>query len=308
MNKFLKCLSDPYYGCSKVLHRIAPYIKDDELYVKMDYFFAFHKKLDLKNPKTFNEKLQWLKLHDRNPEYTKMVDKYAVKEYISGLIGENYVIPTIDVWDSFDEIDFSRLPNQFVMKCTHDSGGLVICKDKSNLDLKKIEKKISNCLKRDYYMGTREFPYKSVKPRIIAEEYMRDASHDSLNDYKVMCFNGKVKLIEVHIGRYTKNHTQDFYDVNWKKTSISQGGYGSTSVNVLPKPVNFDKMIDFSELITAEMAHCRIDWYEISGELYFGEITFYDGSGLEPFDKFEDDELLGSWIDLKRAYCYSYCF
>lgn len=144
MNKIIKSIVDPYYGCSKVLHRMAPYIKDDELYIKLSYYLAFHKKLDLKNPKTFNEKLQWLKLHDRNPEYTKMVDKYAVKEYISGLIGENYVIPTIDVWDSFDEIDFSRLPNQFVMKCTHDSGGLVICKDKSNLDLKKIEKKISN--------------------------------------------------------------------------------------------------------------------------------------------------------------------
>ena len=151
MNKFLKCLTDPFYGCSKILSRLAPLIKDDEVFIKLDYFFAFKHKLNLNNPRAFNEKLQWLKLYDRNPAYTMMVDKYAVKEYVGNLIGFEYIIPTIEVWERFDDIDFAVLPNKFVIKCTHDSGGLVICKDKQNFNIEKAKKKIVKCLRRNYY-------------------------------------------------------------------------------------------------------------------------------------------------------------
>lgn len=302
MNKFLKCLTDPFYCCSKILSRLAPLIKDDELYVKLDYFFAFKHKLNLNNPQAFNEKLQWLKLYDRNPAYTKMVDKYAVKEYVGNLIGFEYIIPTIGVWERFDDIDFGVLPNKFVIKCTHDSGGLVICKDKQNFNIEKAKKKIVKCLRRNYYIGTREFPYKDITPRILAEAYMEDISTKSLVDYKVLCFNGKAKLIELYLGRYSNNLTLDFYDTNWVKTTLSQGTFGPNSDMNYPRPVNLEKMIEFSEMIAKDMAHCRVDWYEINGRLYFGEITFYDGSGLSPFDDINDELLLGSWIDLNRAY------
>jgi hypothetical protein len=298
MNKLFKCIVNPYYGCSKVLHRIAPLIKDDELYVKLDYFFAFKKKLDLSNPQTFSEKLQWLKLNDHNPAYTMMVDKYSVKEYVGKLIGSEYVIPTLGVWEQFDDIDFNSLPEKFVLKCTHDSGGLVICKSKQNLDVAKARRILSKCLKRNYYLGTREYPYKSVKPQIIAEQYMEDGNSGVLNDYKLMCFNGQVKLVEVHIGRFTHHHTQDFYNSNWEKTNISQGGYGANSKQKVDKPKHLEKMIEYSELIAAKMAHCRVDWYEINGKLYFGEITFFHWSGMKPFVPEKWDYTFGSWIEL----------
>lgn len=302
MNKFIKCLVDPFYGCSKVLNRLAPLISNDELYVKLDYFFAYKHRLNLDNPQLYGEKLQWLKLYDRNPVYSMMVDKYVVKEYIGKLIGPEHIIPTLGVWERFDDIDFDELPNQFVLKCTHDSGGLVICKDKLNLDIDKTRIKISKCLKRNYFIGTREYPYKNVKPRVLAEKYMEDNLTQALVDYKVLCFNGRAKLIELYLGRYSKNLTLDFYDTNWVKTTLSQGTFGPNSDVDYPRPVNLERMIELSEVIAKDMAHCRVDWYEINGRLFFGEITFYDGSGLSPFDDIKDELVLGSWIDLSRAY------
>ena len=194
------------------------------------------------------------------------------------------------------------MPTQVVLKCTHDSGGLVICKDKTQLDIESARKKINKCLKKNYYLETREYPYKGVKPRIIAEKYMEQPKASSLNDYKVLCFSGKAKLIEYHVARFTDKHTQDFYDAEWNKTSITQGGYSAVSDYCAPKPICLGEMIRLSELITKDIAHCRVDWYEINGKLYFGEITFYDGSGIEAFDNYEDDLMLGSWIDLSKAY------
>lgn len=304
MNKFIKCFINPFYGCSKLLNRLAPFINDDELYIKLDYFFVYKKILDLNDPQTFNAKIQWLKLYDRNPDYSKMVDKFAVKEFIEQTIGSNYVIPAIGVWKKFEDIDFKNLPEQFVLKCTHDSGGLVICKDKKCFNTKVAKKVIENSLKRNYYTGTREFPYKNVEPQIIAEPYLKDDKTDSLIDYKVLCFNGKAKLIELYLGRYSNNLTLDFYDTSWNKTQISQSHFAPNSTILYPKPKNLPKMIEFSELISKDMAHCRVDWYEINGKLYFGEITFYDGSGLSPFDSEEDEIQIGSWIDLRRAFIY----
>lgn len=296
--KIKRALNDPYYACELVLNQFARYVSDEK-YIKWKYYLNFHQKLNLDNPQTFNEKLQWLKLYDRKPEYTKMVDKCEAKNYVASIIGKEYIIPTYGVYDSFDEIDIDALPNQFVMKCTHNSGGLFICKDKASFDFAKSKKQMEKWLSKNPYWGNREFPYKNVKPRIIIEKYMEQEDGESLRDYKVLCFNGKARLIELHRFRNTDKQTQDFYDTEWHKTSISQGGdFANASEDVFPKPSNFDLMIRLSEKLTSNMIHCRVDWYSISNQLYFGEITFYDGSGLERFDNIDDDYLLGSWIKL----------
>lgn len=299
--RIIKALTSPRYMGSVILHRFDRLIKNDALYLKMEYYFQTGRRLNLNNPKSYNEKLQWLKIHDRKPEYTQMVDKAGVKDYITKTIGEQYVIPTLGVWKHFDEIDFTILPEKFVLKCTHDSGGLVICKDKKTLDKDSAKKKIEKCLKKNYFYGTREWPYKDVEPRIIAEPLLEQANGEEICDYKVMCFNGKAKLIELHMNRHSDHHTQDFYDVNWQKTEISQGkGYGGCSDIEVPKPSCLDKMLQLSETLTKDMAHCRVDWYVVNGHLYFGELTFFDGSGFDLFDRYEDDLLLGSWINLEN--------
>lgn len=298
--KIKKALQDPYYACSLFLNRVGRFVSDEN-FVKWTYYLTFRKKLDLDNPQTFNEKLQWLKLNDRHEEYTQMVDKYEAKKYVANLIGEEYIIPTLGVYDSFDEIDFNKLPNQFVLKCTHNSGGIIICRDKATLDVPKVRKQMTKWLKKNPFWTNREYPYKHVKPRIIAEQYMEQEDGESLRDYKVLCFNGKAKLIELHRFRYTERQTQDFYDTEWNKTTISQGGgFIDASDKLYPKPDNLDKMILLSEKLCADMIHCRADWYSIKGQLYFGEITFFDGSGLDAFDNMDDDFLLGSWIKLPK--------
>lgn len=299
--RIIKALTSPRYMGSVILHRFDRLIKNDALYLKMEYYFQTGRRLNLNNPKSYNEKLQWLKIHDRKPEYTQMVDKAGVKDYITKTMGEQYVIPTLGVWKHFDEIDFTTMPEKFVLKCTHDSGGLVICKNKKTLDKVNAKKKIEKCLKKNYFYGTREWPYKDVEPRIIAEPLLEQANGEEICDYKVMCFNGKAKLIEFHMNRHSDHHTQDFYDVNWQKTEISQGkGYGGCSDIEVTKPSCLDEMLQLSETLTKDMAHCRVDWYVVNGHLYFGELTFFDGSGFDLFDRYEDDLLLGSWINLEN--------
>lgn len=299
--RIIRALTSPRYMGSVLLHRFDRLIKNDALYLKMEYYFQTGRRLNLNNPKSYNEKLQWLKIHDRKPEYTQMVDKAGVKDYIAKTIGEQYVIPTLGIWKHFDDIDFTTLPEKFVLKCTHDSGGLVICKDKKTLDKVSAKKKIEKCLKKNYFYGTREWPYKDVKPRIIAEPLLEQANGEEICDYKVMCFNGKAKLIELHMNRHSDHHTQDFYGVNWQKTEISQGkGYGGCSDIEVSKPSCLNEMLRLSETLTKDMAHCRVDWYVVNGHLYFGELTFFDGSGFDLFDRYEDDLLLGSWINLEN--------
>lgn len=268
----------------------------DEEYLKKLYKFRMGKELDLNNPKTFNEKLQWLKIHNRNPLYTTMVDKYAVKKYIADKIGEKYLIPTLGVWDNVEEIDFDKLPKQFVLKCTHDSGGIVICKDKSVLDYDKAKKKLKKSLESHFFLKWREWPYKDVKPRIIAEKFMEDDNANELVDYKVLCFNGEPKIIEVHKGRFNGQHTVDNYDVFWNKTDITQYNLPMTN-EILSKPVFLEEMLSLSKVLSENIIHIRVDWYFIKGQLYFGELTFFDGSGFNLFCG-DADELLGSWIKL----------
>ena len=269
---------------------------NDEEYLKKLFKCHMKRELNLDNPQTFNEKLQWLKLYDRKPEYTTMVDKYAVKKYVADIIGEEYIIPTLGVWNHFDEIDFDKLPNQFVLKCTHDSGGIVICKDKNKLALKSAKKKIEKCLKRNYYWSSREWPYKDVKPRIIAEKFLSDEGKEELADYKVLCFNGEPKLIEVHKGRFYGNHTADNYDEFWNKTDIEQYDLPKSD-EILPKPKFLEEMLHLSRLLSKDLIHVRVDWYFTNNRLYFGELTFFDGSGYNLFCG-DADGLLGSWIKL----------
>ncbi len=268
----------------------------DKLYLKMRFYLEMGKKIDLKNPQTFNEKLQWLKIYERNPEYTKMVDKYEVRKYIAEKIGEEYLIPLIGVWDKFDDIDFSKLPDQFVLKCTHDSGGLVICRDKSKLDIDKARRKINKCLKRDFFKLTREWPYKNVKPRIIAEKFMSDKSGGEIKDYKIHNFNGKSRFILVCDGRFSKEGiTEDFYDAAWNHMSIKRPNAPNKSKRH-DKPLTLEKMIELSEIIAKDIPFVRTDFYEIDGKIYFGEITFFPASGLKKFEPNDWDYELGKNI------------
>ncbi|MBQ3559421.1 MAG: glycosyl transferase [Agathobacter sp.] len=268
----------------------------DDKFLKKVFKMRVGYELNLDEPKTFNEKLQWLKIHDRNPEYTRMVDKYEVKKYIAEKIGEEYIIPTLGVWDKFEDIDFDKLPNQFVLKCTHDSGGLVIVKDKAKLDKKAAKKKINQCLKQNYYYVGREWPYKNVKPRIIAEAYLQ-CDEDELRDYKLLCMNGNVRCSFVCSDRFSdKGLHVTFYDREWNIMPFERH-YPASKTGV-EKPENYEKMLELAEKLAKGIRFVRVDFYENKGKIYFGELTFYPGSGMEEFTPVEWDTVLGSWIKL----------
>ena len=283
----------------KILKKLSVIIPN-KLYLKIKYYYRFHKKLNIKHPQTFNEKLQLLKLYDKNPKYTKMVDKYEVKKYIKNIIGEKYIIPTIGIYNNFDDIDFNELPKQFVIKCTHDSGGLIICKDRNKLNLKKARKKINSSLKTNYFYNGREWPYKNVSPKVIIEKYMDDNKNTQLNDYKIMCFNGKAKCSFVCTERDNKELglAVTFFDLNWNKLPFER--HYRVSDKVIEKPKNYSKMIELSEKLANDIPFVRVDWYEINGKLYFGELTFFPGSGFEEFTPEEWDYKLGDMLELPK--------
>jgi hypothetical protein len=267
----------------------------DKLFLQLMYRCRVGCKLNLDAPTLYNEKLQWLKLYNRNPLYTVMVDKYAVKKWVAERIGQEYVIPLLGVWDDARKIDFDSLPNQFVLKTTNGGGGdVVICKDKSEFDKKKAIRHLNDGLKIKIYRTYGEWPYKNVPPQIIAEKFISDGN-EALVDYKVMCFDGEPKLIELHEGRF-QSHTQDFYDVEWNHLPIVQGT--PMSGKIIERPSCLDKMLSLSRQLAKDIPHVRVDWYLVRGELLFGEMTFFDASGFEPFEPREYEELMGSWITL----------
>lgn len=270
----------------------------DETYLKLRYNCIMGKKLNLDNPVTYNEKLQWLKLYDRKPEYTKMVDKYEAKKYVADIIGEEYIIPTLGVWDSVDDIDFDALPNQFVLKCTHDSGGLVICKDKSKLDIENAKNTLNHFLNRNFYNVHREWPYKDVKPRIIAEKYMEDEAGKELKDYKFFCFNGEPKLLYISEGLSDHSTAKiSFANMDYNISEFKRNDF--KSFDELPKkPVNFEKMKELAKVLSKDRAFIRVDFYEINKKIFFGELTFFPCSGYLPFDPEKYDKVLGDWITL----------
>ncbi len=270
-------------------------VNNDELYIRAMWYVRMPFKLNLRHPKRYNEKLQWLKLHDRNPLYTRMVDKYEAKKYVAGIIGEQYIIPTLGVWNDVEEIDWDSLPDQFVLKCTHDSGGLVICKDKNNLDIEAAKFKLRRSLNTDYYLLGREWPYKNVPRRIIAEQYMEDSKTKELRDYKFFCFHGEVKALFVATERQNRKEPYiDFFDSNYHHLAMERG---HTNSPVIPeKPISFDKMKVLAGKLSKGFIHIRVDFYEINGVLFFGELTLYPGNGIEVFYPDKWDYIFGSWL------------
>lgn len=254
----------------------------DEAYLKLRFRAAMGYKLDLEHPRTFNEKLQWLKLHDKNPLYPQLVDKYAVKEYVASLIGEEYIIPTLGVYNSFEEIDFEKLPEQFVLKCTHNSHCIYICRDKSKLDKERAERLLKRGLQRDPVRYAREWPYGQVPRRILAEQYMEDESHEELKDYKIFTFWGKAAMAYVDFGRFTK-HMRNHYSLDWEYMDVSTT-YPSDPQYVIPRPEKLELMIELAERLSQNIPHVRVDFYSINSRIYFGELTFYHEGGFGKFD------------------------
>lgn len=274
----------------RVLKNISHLIPD-KAYLRLRYYLKFHKKINLKDPKTFNEKLQWLKLYNRRPEYIRMVDKYEAKQYVADIIGEEYIIPTLGVWDRFDDIDFDKLPEKFVIKCTHDSGGLVICDDKSKFDISSAKKKVEKSLKTNYYWHSREWPYKNVPRRIIAEEFLNDGSGKGVKDYKILNFNGQPQIIQVDFDRFTE-HKKNLYTTEWKLCDFSFN-YPSHPEIDIPRPEKLDEMLQLAKKLSAGEPFMRTDFYYVDGRIYFGELTLFPASGYGWFDPETIDLELG---------------
>ena len=272
----------------------------DERFLRMIYFIKFHKWLNLKDPQTYNEKLQWLKLNDRRPEYTTMVDKYAVKDYVAGIIGEKYIIPTIGVWNSPEEIEWDKLPEQFVLKTNHDGGnfGVVVCKDKSTFDKAKAIRRLKASLERNVFKYGREWPYKNVKRKVFAEQYLEDESAKDLPDYKFFCFDGEVKALFIGTERQSGDVKFDYFDADFNHLDIIQ--HHPMSGKTIPKPSNFEEMKKIAQLLSKGIPHVRVDLYNVNGKIYFGEMTFYHHGGMVPFHPEHWDKDFGDWIKLSN--------
>lgn len=297
MNKRIKTITNPHSILLPLVYKTAR-LWPDKLYLQMLYRMLMHKRLNLKNPQGFNEKLQWLKLFDRNPQYTLMVDKFKVKEYVASLIGKDHIIPTLGVWENAEDVDFNSLPDKFVIKCNHNSGqGLYICKNKSEMDEEKVRSDLQLALATDYFTRFREWPYKDVERRIIAEKYIEDKSSDEgdLKDYKFMCFNGKVHCSFVCSERKT-NLKVSFFDRDWNPMPFER--HYPRSDKLIPKPVHYEEMIRLSEVLSQGIPFVRVDFYDVEDKIYFGELTFFPGSGFEEFTPEIWDVKLGSLIDI----------
>lgn len=272
-------------------------IVPDKLFLKVLYRIKTGRKLVFKNPQTYSEKLNWLKIYDKNPLYTKLVDKYEVREYVKDRIGEEYLFPLLGVWNKFDEIDFDKLPNRFVLKCTHDFGSVVICNDKKLFSIRDARRTINSELSFNFFYRGREWAYKNVKPRIIAEENMQ-IGDSRLIDYKFFCFAGKVQFMFVATGR-GKDLRFDFFDRYYKHLTTTNG---VANADVIPqKPEAYEKMIDLSEKLSRGINNVRVDLYYINGKIYFSEMTFYHNGGMVAFEPYDTDKELGNFF-IKKKY------
>ena len=279
----------------KILSKILP----DKSYLSLKYRLVFHKKLDWKSPKTFSEKIQWLKIYGREEIHRIMSDKYLVKQYISEKIGQEYVIPLLGVWNSEKDIDFESLPQKFVLKCNHNSGtGMVICKNKNLLNLDDVKKGLKKGLKEDYFPISREYAYKNIPRKIIAEEYMEDGKTHELRDYKFFCFDGEPKALFIASGRSKGEHavTFDFFDMDFNHLPFTNGHPNSDTP--IEKPICFEEMKKLATILSEGIPHVRVDFYEVNGKVYFGEFTFSHWGGLMPFEPDEWDTIFGNWIKL----------
>lgn len=272
---------------------------DDSEYLSRKFKFKMGKDLNLSSPVTLSEKLQYLKLYDRNPLYTTMVDKVAVKDYVADKIGEQYIIPTIGVWDSPDEIDFDSLPQKFAMKCNHNSGlGMCICKDKAKLDIQKVKKNLTKGLKQNYYLIEREWPYKNVPRKILAEQYLENSEAGGLTDYKIHCFNGVPRFILVCRDRFAQSGlTEDFFTPQWEHMPVKRPKIPN-AVTPVPKPEKLEEMLTLAEKLAKDIPFLRVDFYFVDGKIYFSELTFFPAAGSAPFEPEEWDKTFGDWLVL----------
>ena len=292
MNKILFLLTHPRAAANTMLVHCGKKIPD-ERYLSLFYLINFGKKPNLETPQSFNEKMNWLKLRDRRDVYTTMADKYAAKTYVAERIGPEYVVKNYGVYDRWEDIDFDSLPNKFVIKGTHDSGGAFICKDKNTFDFKEAEQRIKHNLRINYFFPLREWPYKNIKPRIIVDQLLDDHSGSELRDYKFWCFNGKPTFMYVtNKGKVIK---ENFYDMDFKPISIDHGF--ERTIPEYEKPTNFDKMKELAAQLSAGIPFVRVDFFNVDGKIYFGEFTFYDWGGMRPFRN-DWDEKIGQFIEL----------
>lgn len=297
LNNRIRTIRNPHSVLLPLIYKTVR-LWPDKLYLQMLYRLLMHKPLNLKNPKSFNEKLQWLKLYNRKHQYTLMVDKLKVKDYVADLIGEEYIIPTLGVWENAKDVDFNSLPDKFVIKCNHNSGqGLYICKNKSEMNEAEVRSNLQKALETDYFIRFREWPYKDVERRIIAEKYIEDKSSvdGDLKDYKFMCFNGKVHCSFVCSERKTDLKVS-FFDRDWMPMPFER--HYPRSNKPIPKPVHYEEMIRLAEALSKGIPFVRVDFYDVEDKIYFGELTFFPGSGFEEFTPEIWDERLGSLINI----------
>lgn len=278
----------------------------DKIYLSRDYKKRVGRKLNLKNPKTFTEKQQWLKLYNRNKLYTDVVDKFEVRNYVSKKIGENYLCKLHGVYDNFEDIDFSLLPNKFVVKATHDSGSVYIVKDKNKMNKSKLKKEINFALKINYFYEGREWPYKNVKPRIIIEEYLENENGEPLRDYKIWCFSGDPKFIQVMSERSNSHFYINHFDLEWNEFKLEIEDRIANPKKI-PRPKTLNEMIEVAKKLSNPFHFSRIDLYEINGEIVFGEITFFPAGGMYKFINYQDDLKLGKLINLDNIKIYTDC-
>ena len=285
-----------FFCLNCILRTPLSYIIPDKIFLYIQFRYRTKCKLNLKNPISFNEKIQWLKLYDRKPEYTIMSDKYEVRNFIRDKIGEKYLIPLIDVYETFDDIKFDTLPEQFVIKCTHDSGSILFCRDKQSFNIKKARNYLSKALKTNYFYHGREWAYKNIKPRIIVEKYMVDESGTELKDYKLFCFNGEPKLIQVDFERFA-NHKRNFYTPDWEYVNIINDCPPNPDID-FEKPLHLSLMLDLSVKLSVNIPLLRVDFYSIYDKILLGELTFYDGNGMNSYEPPEWNTILGQWLKL----------
>ena len=274
---------------------------NDKQFINLMYWCQFGEKIDWVNPRTFNEKLQWLKLYNTDPKYQNLVDKAEAKKYVAEIIGEEYVIPTLGIWDNFEDIDFEKLPNSFVLKTTHDSGGVVVCSDKKTFDISKAKRILEKSLRHNYYWACRETLYKDIKPRIIAEQFIGDSLSNSIDDYKMLCFNGKFDCVLVCVGRYSKGGVRFYhFDRNWN--FLPYVDYEKIDISSLEKlkPKNFEKMIEVAEALSRGFPEMRVDLYNVDGRIFFGELTFFQAGGFDADFTKEARRILGDKIELPK--------
>lgn len=295
---FLKHPKDILIG---FLRRTAAYWPD-KMYLRIVYYLYMGKILHLNNPITLTEKLNWLKINDIHPEYSKLVDKYEVKFHVAKILGtEENIIKTIGVWDSFDKIDFSSLPDKFVLKTTNGGGNssVVICTDKSKLDIEETRKRLRLADGKTLFMWSREYPYYDVPPRIIAEEFV-ETPNNELSDYKIFCFDGNPRFLFIGTERQKEGVDVkfDFYDLNFNHLPIKNGH--ENSVDKMSRPKNFDKMLEIATRLSKGFPHVRVDLYNVDGKIYFGELTFFHFGVFTPFDPEEWDKKFGDMLDISH--------